>query len=118
MDVLKGLLMKFKFLNAILAGVILCVSSAANAGLIIDNGHYTTDTVSGLDWLDITESTDTFPNTNVGSYDYISSQFGAGGEYEGWRYATIFELLGLINNATGSNISIGDSFNSINKVEA
>ena len=48
---------------------------------IIDNGTYTTDTATGLDWLDVTAS------TNL-SFSYVSSQFGTGGQFEGWRYAS------------------------------
>lgn len=55
----------------------------ASAGLI-DQGTITTDDVSGLDWLDLTE-------TQGLSYDYVNSQLGAGGLWEGWRYATLSE---------------------------
>jgi len=68
---------------------------------IIDNGTYTTDTVGGLDWLDLTESTGR-------SFDYVSTQFGVGGEFEGWRYATGEEFNILINNYTGSTHHIND----------
>ncbi len=47
--------MTFKFLKIIGIGFILSVSTLANATLI-DNGDYTTDTESGLDWLDWTET--------------------------------------------------------------
>ena len=56
----------------------------ANAA-IIDNGSYTTDTESGLDWLDVTLSINR-------SYSDVSSQFGSGGDFEGWRYATGIEF--------------------------
>jgi len=62
----------------------------------IDHGSYTTDTISGLDWLDVT-------TTMEQSVDYISSQFGVGGEYEGWRYATGIEFNQLVNNYTDSS---------------
>lgn len=71
----------------------LMLFSPVNAA-IIDNGTYTTDTQTGLDWLDVTE---TFQR----SYNDVSSQFGVGGEFEGWRYATMDELLSLIFNASG-----------------
>lgn len=65
----------------------------------IDNGNYTTDTLSGLDWLDVTET--------VGlSYNSVSAQFGNGGTYEGWRYATSDEVAQLVSNWIGENISI------------
>ena len=43
----------------------LILSNSANAALI-DNGAYTTDNISGLNWLDLTESTGL-------SYDYVTS---------------------------------------------
>lgn len=59
---------------------------------IIDNGAYTTDTVTGLDWLDVTAS--------IGlSFNQVSAQFGAGQQFEGWRYATRAELTTLLGNA-------------------
>lgn len=45
----------------------------------------THDTATGLDWLDLTETAGL-------SYDYVASQFGVGGEFEGWRFATIYEV--------------------------
>jgi hypothetical protein len=65
----------------------------ANAS-IIDNGPYTTDTESGLDWLDVTLSIDR-------SYDDVSTQFGSAGDFEGWRYASGLEFEQLWNNISG-----------------
>ena len=65
---------------------------------IIDNGPYTTDTEAGLDWLDITASVNK-------SYHYVSNQFGLGGEYEGYRYATAKEFNTLISNYTGVKVT-------------
>ncbi len=64
----------------------------------IDHGHYTTDTNNGLDWLDVTISVNQ-------SYNYVSSQFGSGGEYEGWRYATGVEFNRMVSSWTGSVIA-------------
>jgi len=61
----------------------------------IDNDTYTTDTISGLDWLDVTKSVDQ-------SYNYVSSQFFKGGEYDGWQYATGYEFNSMVTNYTGS----------------
>ena len=66
--------------------------------VIIDNGTYTTDTDSGLDWLDVTASVNQ-------SYNYVSSQFGVGNEYEGWRYASGDEFDQLVSHWVGFNIS-------------
>ena len=55
-------------------------SSHSNAAFI-DNGNYTTDTSTGLDWLKLSETTGTSYNTAL---DSLSS--------DGWRYATNTEL--------------------------
>lgn len=71
-----------KFLIA--AGVIWLVSAPAHA-FIIDNGGSTLDTSTGLEWLDLTASTNR-------SYNDVASQFGAGGDFEGLRHATLVEV--------------------------
>ena len=62
---------------------VLVLSSNVNSALI-DNGGYTTDDVSGLDWLDLTFTTGV-------SYNDASLGFGT---YEGggWRYANNAEV--------------------------
>lgn len=78
----------FVKMNKLIIGMVLvCISSTAHAGLInyVDNGNYTSDTVSGFDWLDITESAGM-------SYNTVSGNFAAGGLFEGWRYASSVEL--------------------------
>ena len=72
----------------VLAG--LSLSLTANA-VIIDLGNITRDTDTGLDWLDVTE-------TRGLSYNQVTAQFGAGGDYEGFRYATAAELDQLLLN--------------------
>ena len=62
---------------------------------LIDNGNFTTDTVAGFDWLDMSKT--------VGrSYLDVSSHFGEGGDFYGWRYATTFEVSGLVDGAGGN----------------
>ncbi len=72
-------------------------NSSINAA-IIDNNTFTTDTNSGLDWMDVTE-------TSGISYDEVSVQLGVGGTYEGWRYATDIEFNTLVGNYTNKNIT-------------
>ena len=74
-----------------LIGVTLCVN--VNAA-IIDNGTFTTDTSTGLDWLDVTAS-------QGRSYDDVGTQFGSGGDFNGWQFATTAQLVTLVVNATG-----------------
>jgi hypothetical protein len=92
-----------KILTACLLGSVLTFSSHTYAAPIdfIDNGNYTTDTKSGLDWLDVTLSVNQ-------SYNYVSSQFGVGGEYEGWRYATGIEFNTMVSNFTDESHTPSD----------
>jgi len=68
--------------------------SSVNAAIvdIVDNGGYTTDTLSGLDWLDATSST-------LRSHADVAGEFGVGGDFEGWRHATIAEVETFFVNA-------------------
>ncbi len=74
---------------------LLCLGAlqSANAALI-DSGSFLTDTTSTLDWLDVT-------TTQGQSYNDVLSQLGAGGAYDGWRYATTAEVQTLVENTTG-----------------
>ena len=58
----------------------------------LDGNNLTRDTESGLDWLDVTLSLGR-------SYNDVSTQFGAGGDYEGFRFATGPDLETLFTNA-------------------
>ena len=77
-------------------------SMSANAKLI-DHGTYTTDTVSGLDWLDVT-ATVSRPSQD------ISQLFDSGEEFAGWRYATEIEFYTLVSNASDTRITPNEHF--------
>lgn len=68
----------------------LLLSISANASLVTmdwksaSDGILTYDDNSGLYWLDLTE-------TAGMSYSEVSAQLGAGGSFDGWRYATTTE---------------------------
>jgi hypothetical protein len=79
------------------AGAMLLASLSAHA-VIINNGAFTTDTETRLDWLDVAET------VNM-SYNEVLAELGTGGKYDGWRYATGEELLQLINNFTGDQVT-------------
>ena len=83
--------MVFKSILGDMCACFMVVSFNAGAALI-DNGTYTTDTASGLDWLDLTETTGL-------SFNYVSSQPGANGQFEGWSYAGITRIDQLVQNA-------------------
>jgi hypothetical protein len=55
-------------------------------------GVITRDTDTALDWLDLTITAGT-------TYNYVSSQTGAGGTYQGFRHATFAELSQFWTNA-------------------
>jgi hypothetical protein len=84
-------MMNCKFLKIIGIGFILSVSTLANATLI-DNGDYTTDTESGLDWLDWTLT------KNKTQAEALAQFSGAG-----WRIATGIEARGLLNDFFGTD---------------
>jgi len=77
-------------IKSYLSAVLLVVSFNVSAALLSIDWKtagdllITHDSVSGLDWLDLTE-------TDNLSYNDVSSQLGTGGDFEGWRYATAAE---------------------------
>jgi len=88
--------MKFKFFNAAVAGIVLslsCILNVANAGLIIDTDSDTfIDVTTGLEWID-------FGINNNQSYNFVASQLGVGGIYEGWSLATSSQAYSMWANA-------------------
>ncbi|MCP4463030.1 MAG: VPLPA-CTERM sorting domain-containing protein, partial [Planctomycetaceae bacterium] len=73
--------------------------SSANASLVSGNTTFgvdttTIDTVSGLEWLDLQWSADM-------SFNDVKDEFGSGGLFEGWRYATLGEVATFWSNSGG-----------------
>lgn len=73
------------------------------AGSLISADHadfgpdsLTIDTTTNLVWLDL-EHSDPISSGDY-SYNYISTQFGAGGEFEGFRFASEDEVLALMSS--------------------
>lgn len=78
----------------LLVGILLlCGASVANAALV-DNGAYTTDTVTGCDWLDLTV-------TRGLSFDDVASRMGIGQQFEGWQFASRAEVTQFWTDAGG-----------------
>ena len=74
--------------KALIYSVLFASSITVNAALV-DNGNVTRDTATQLDWLDL--------NLTAGrSYLDVSSQLAAGGEFEGWRFASGDEVEALL----------------------
>lgn len=93
--------------------VLSTLSLTANASFIQindniqDYGEYTFDTVTNMQWLDVTETRDL-------SYNQVQDRMVANGSLEGWRYATVSELDTLFLNfgmtPVRSNCSYGNAF--------
>ena len=83
-------------IRIMLAALVLLVSGQVGAAPIdiVDNDTYLSDTVSNLDWLDVSASVNR-------SFIDVSSQFDVGGDFNGWRYAAGDEVVGLVYNFLG-----------------
>jgi len=89
--------MNIKMLKAAVAGLILPIGGFANATLI-DNDSYTTDTESGLDWIDWTAA------SGVTQTDALAI-FESGG----WRVANQNDVYELLNNFFDTTLSSSSS---------
>lgn len=87
------------------AGVALAASASSYAALLsIDDANFgigalTWDTKTNLAWLDVTKS-------QYKSFNYVSSQLGSGGAYEGFSIGTTAQFIQLLQNGGWT-----DSFN-------
>jgi len=80
-----------KNLVRIIGATLLLLGATASEATLINNGDYTTDTGTGLEWLDLTKT---------GGQSYGSVTLGFGGYVSaGWRYATGTEVAQLFFNA-------------------
>lgn len=64
----------------------------------------TRDLSSGLEWLDLTE---TMSGGSNRTFDDVAGQFGAGGEFSGFRHATIAEVTAFWTSAGIPDINAG-----------
>jgi hypothetical protein len=89
--------MAIKSIISAVCTCLLIVTFKANAATIsVDwkvtgDNLITSDTATGLNWLDLTE-------TSGKSRDDVVTQLGTGGVYDGWRYATSSEVVTLWGN--------------------
>jgi len=74
------------YLSSVACGAVISVDD-----IVFGADALTRDTGQGLDFLDV-------PLSASRSYNDVSTQFGAGGDFEGFRYASDTEVLNLINN--------------------
>ncbi|MDY6919954.1 MAG: hypothetical protein SV765_07060 [Pseudomonadota bacterium] len=93
----------FSTLNLVIGTVLTCISFLTNATLISGNygngvDNLTIDTTTGLEWLDLQESmypqdsNRIFPLT----YNEVANELQDGGQFEGFRFATLNELESLL----------------------
>lgn len=90
-------------LRALIAATSFAICVAPAGAQIVDSADHTylTDSATGLDWLDVT--------TTAGmSFNQVSSQLGIGGQFAGWRYATLDEFNTLVSNYSGIVIATGN----------
>jgi len=93
------------------------LTTAASAGPVLTeadwlaagDGLLTNDAISGLQWLD-------WSHTINRSYDDVSSQLGAGGEFEGFRYATYDEVVTLYLHAGAVFIEFDSNINHVENI--
>ena len=81
-----------KIISSLLALVLMLSPAFAKAGLI-DNDDFTTDDISGLDWLDLSF-------TKRLSYNDVEASL-SNGSLTGWRFATSLEFDVLVENHLG-----------------
>ncbi len=73
-------------------------SISANAGVVnadwkvAGDGLAILDVTNNMKWLDLTQT------VNM-TTDFVSAQFGIGGAFQGWRYATIAETDAMLSSA-------------------
>tara|TARA_R110001583_G_scaffold11613_17_gene52317 strand:+ start:2529 stop:3212 length:684 start_codon:yes stop_codon:yes gene_type:complete len=99
--------MKFNLKSTLFACVALHITTFATAGIIVDtsNGSFIDDNTQ-LEWID-------FGINNGRSFNYVASQLGDGGEYEGWSLASKEQVYEMWANAflgLGASIEIPDLF--------
>ena len=93
-------------MRKLFAAAILATYSIDASAVLVDNGQFTTDTASGLDWLDLTETT----------YMSVSTAMLLvnGGSLDGWRIASGAEFDQLLTNkgltASGNVCPKGGTF--------
>lgn len=85
---------KLSLISTVSTGVATLFSFSVNAALVtadwktMNDNLLTVDTISKLQWLDVTE-------TGGMSRDEVVAEMGSGGKYEGFRYATSSEVIDL-----------------------
>lgn len=88
--------------RSLFAGLLMLAMGGAHAMLVSGSDSafsWTTDTTTGLDWLDFDGGA--APNSVLRPKDDVAAHLVLGGDYAGWRFATNAEVYQLILDATG-----------------
>jgi len=111
--------MKIWFANRILAGIALALLSGAwsspVAATILSSGNdavfgvdsITVDSATGLEWLDLTLSTNRSINDLLGVSDPVNDFTDVGGSFLGWRWATRPEVAKLFSDHGFPDVDAG-----------
>ena len=91
----------------VLLGLALMLSLGINAATVLVSADdpvfgpdsLTIDTNTNLAWLDLVHTDPSGSVSTDYNYDYVSSRFGPGEEFEGFRYATQEEVMTLFEDA-------------------
>lgn len=97
-----GLLATTMFAASAYAGLITPSSVTFN-----DLGKTTIDTETGLEWLDVTE---TYNKSMIQVLNELQDPTSTYRAIDGWRYATRFDLINLIDSWFGFDLKTGDNF--------
>jgi hypothetical protein len=71
-------------------GIAILLTSSCVSASIIDNDTYLTDSISGLDWLDLSATSNQARRT-------VGTRLRSTGDLNGWRYAKRSEMYGLVS---------------------
>jgi len=78
--------------TVLFAGMLFLSSTTGAQAALIANGDFTTDTGTGLDWLDL--------DLSLGlSVNQVSAQLGTGGLFEGYQIAIFSQVQTFLTNA-------------------
>lgn len=94
--------------HIITALILVSTAGTANAGFLSLDWKDTGDNKAtlheetGIEWLKLT-------NTSNMSHNYVQSQLGVGGLFEGWRMATVSEVTFVNNTIWGTDFTVEDS---------
>jgi len=97
-----------KYIKYVITVTALVLTSNVNAALIsvdwlsVGDNSITRDNTSGLDWLDLTATTSI-------SYDTVLAEQVAGGQFDGWRYATTDEVSTMFLSNFGIDLYNGNT---------